>query len=58
MTMPHPHVGVPDSVRGHRRPGKPLDNADIEAFSGRVRDGRLNSRWFESVDDARQALQA
>jgi len=39
------------------RPGKPVDNAHIESFNGRLRDECLNSRWFESVDDARQALQ-
>ncbi len=40
------------------RPGKPVDNAHIESFNGRLRDECLNSRWFESLDDARQALQA
>jgi len=40
------------------RPGKPVDNAHIESFNGRLRDECLNARWFESVDDARQALQA
>jgi putative transposase len=40
------------------RPGKPVDNAHIESFNGRLRDECLNSRWFESVDDARQTLQA
>jgi putative transposase len=40
------------------RPGKPVDNAQIESFNGRLRDACLNARWFESVDDARQALQA
>ena len=41
--------------RGHPRP---VDNAHIESFNGRLRDGCLNSRWFESIDDARQTLQA
>ncbi len=36
----------------------PVDNAHIESFNGRLRDECLNSRWFESVDDARQTLQA
>jgi putative transposase len=40
------------------RPGKPVDNAHIESFNGRLRDECLNSRWLESVDDARQTLQA
>ncbi len=39
------------------RPGKLVDNAHIELFNGRLRDECLNSRWFESVDDARKALQ-
>ncbi len=39
------------------RPGKPVDNAHIESFNGRLRDERLNSKWFESLDDARKALQ-
>jgi putative transposase len=39
------------------RPGKPVDNAHIESFNGRLRDECLNSNWFESVDDARAALQ-
>jgi hypothetical protein len=37
---------------------RPVDNAHIESFNGRLRDGCLNSRWFESIDDARQTLQA
>ena len=40
------------------RPGKPVDNAHIESFNGRLRDECLNSKWFESLDDARQTLQA
>ena len=40
------------------RPGKPVDNAHIESFNDRLRDECLNSRWFESIDDARQTLQA
>ena len=40
------------------RPGKPTDNCFIETFNGLLRDECLNSRWFESVDDARQTLQA
>ena len=39
------------------RPGKPVDNAHIESFNGRLRDECLNSGWFESIDDARQVLQ-
>jgi putative transposase len=39
------------------RPGKPIENAYIESFNGRFRDECLNSKWFESLDDARHALQ-
>ena len=39
------------------RPGKPIDNAHIESFNGRLRDECLNSKWFETLDDARKALQ-
>ena len=39
-------------------PGSPWENGFIESFNGKLRDECLNSRWFESVDDARQALQA
>ena len=38
--------------------GKPVDNAHIESFNGRLRDECLNAKWFESLDDARKALQA
>jgi putative transposase len=38
------------------RPGKPVDNAHIESFNGRLRDECLNSQWFESLDDARRAI--
>ena len=30
----------------------------IESFNGRLRDECLNSSWFESLDDARRAVQA
>lgn len=38
------------------RPGKPVENAFIESFNGRLRDECLNSHWFESLDDARRAI--
>jgi putative transposase len=38
------------------RPGKPVDNAHIEAFNGRLRDECLDVQWFESLDGARRAL--
>ncbi len=42
---------------GFTRPGKPVDNARIESLNGRLPAECLNSKWFESLDDARKALQ-
>ena len=39
------------------RPGKPIDNAFIEAFNGRFRTECLNSHWFLTIDDARQKME-
>jgi putative transposase len=36
------------------RPGKPTDNAYIEAFNGRFRAECLNQHWFLSLADARK----
>jgi putative transposase len=36
------------------RPGKPTDNALIEAFNGRFREECLNESWFLSLEDARE----
>ena len=38
-------------------PGKPTDNAFIEAFNGRFRAECLNAHWFLSLDDAREKLE-
>lgn len=38
------------------RPGKPVENAFIESFNGRVRDECLNESWFTSLHDARRIL--
>ena len=40
------------------RPGKPVENAYIESFNGRLRDECLNQHWFLSLDDARRTLEA
>jgi putative transposase len=40
------------------RPGKPVDNAFIEAFNGRMRDECLNQSWFLSLPDARRTITA
>jgi len=39
-------------------PGKPVQNAFIESFNGRLRDECLNLNWFWSVSDARQIVEA
>jgi putative transposase len=39
------------------RPGKPTDNAFIEAFNGRFRSECLNQHWFMSLADAREKLE-
>src|SRR5262249_50998127 len=38
------------------RPGKPGDNALIEAFNGRLRQECLSQHWFLSFADAQQTL--
>jgi putative transposase len=36
------------------QPGKPVQNAYIESFNGRLRDECLNANWFTSLSDARR----
>ena len=38
------------------QPGKPTQNAFIESFNGRFRDGCLNQQWFSDLGDARQII--
>ena len=40
------------------QPGKPTQNAFVESFNGRFRDGCLNQQWFRSLDDARRIIDA
>lgn len=40
------------------RPAKPADAAFIEGFSGECRDEYLNLHWFETLDSARQIVEA
>ncbi len=40
------------------RPGKPTDNALIEAFNGRFREECLNQSWFLSLEDAKEKVKA
>ena len=39
------------------RPGKPTDNAFIEAFNSRFRAECLNANWFMSLADAQEKLE-
>ena len=38
-------------------PGKPVQNAVMESFNGRLRDECLNQHWFTSLADARQLIE-
>jgi putative transposase len=40
------------------QPGKPVQNAFIESFNGRLRDECLNQHWFLSLADARRIIEA
>ncbi len=40
------------------RPGKPVENAFIESFNGRLRDELLNGELFMGILDARRKLEA
>ncbi len=40
------------------RPGRPTDNAHMEAFNSRLRAECLNASWFLSLADARERLEA
>jgi putative transposase len=39
-------------------PGKPIQNAFVESFNGRMRDECLNANWFLNVADARRKILA
>ncbi len=39
------------------RPGKPVDNAFMESFNGKLRDECLNQNWFMSIDHARRIIE-
>ncbi len=38
-------------------PGKPIQNAFIESFNGRLRDECLNEHWFLTLADARRIIE-
>jgi len=39
------------------RPGKPVENAFIESFNGKLRDECLNENWFTSLKDAQEKIE-
>ncbi len=39
-------------------PGKPVQNAFVESFHGRLREECLNANWFPSLADARRKIEA
>lgn len=39
------------------RPGKPVDNAFVESFNGRLRDECLNANWFYSLSEAKSLIE-
>lgn len=39
-------------------PGKPMENAYVESFNGKLRDECLNENWFVSLTDAREKIAA
>jgi putative transposase len=38
-------------------PGKPIQNAYIESFNGKMRDEFLNEHWFRSLDELKKRLE-
>jgi putative transposase len=38
------------------RPGRPVENAFIESFNGRLRDECLNANWFSGLEHARSVI--
>ena len=41
----------------HIRPGKPIENAHVESFNGRLRVECLNASWFRNLFDARRQIE-
>jgi putative transposase len=40
------------------QPGKPIQNAMVESFNGKMRDELLNASWWNSLNEARAAIEA
>jgi putative transposase len=38
------------------QPGKPIQNAVVESFNGRMRDELLNQHWWQTIHEARAAV--
>lgn len=38
------------------QPGKPVQNADIESFNGKMRDELLNVHWWHTIQEAQDAI--
>jgi len=45
-------------IQHFNHPGKPVENAYIESFNGRVRDECLNLHWFQTLPQARLIVAA
>jgi putative transposase len=39
------------------RPGKPVENAYVESFNGKLRNECLNQHWFLDLEDARRIIE-
>ena len=39
------------------RPGKPIENAYVESFNGKLRDECLNEHWLVGLVDAKAAIE-
>jgi putative transposase len=42
----------------YTRPGKPIENAYIESFNGRLRQECLDENWFTSIEDAKIKIES
>ena len=40
------------------RPGKPMENAYIESFNGKLREECLNLHWFKTIEEAKEKAEA
>ncbi len=57
-SLPTPLSAIPPSRWHPVAPGKPVENAFIESFNGRLRDECLNVEQFASVADAQAKIDA